>query len=89
MVRSQASGAISSDVEVTKIVEVKDITGAVGGGAADKLLIEVEYNKPSVDWLEADMPTTFFCKIPCKDEDRKLLSATLGQTGPEVAFGHM
>eukprot|EP00656_Telonema_subtile_P002925 TRINITY_DN11344_c0_g1_i5.p1 TRINITY_DN11344_c0_g1~~TRINITY_DN11344_c0_g1_i5.p1 ORF type:complete len:581 (-),score=122.38 TRINITY_DN11344_c0_g1_i5:233-1975(-) len=78
----RASKAIPDDVSVTSLT-VTDITKKVGGGAADKAILEVTYDKP------CDTPTRFFAKLPClKISDRKQ-AAISNAAGPEVAFAHL
>ena len=71
----RASTAITDDVSVSKIVSCVDISKAVGGGAADKAIMEVEYSGAT------QCPTKFFLKLPCKKVADRLQAATLNAGG--------
>lgn len=74
----RASQAITTDVTVSSIVSVKDVTGDVGGGAGDKAILCVEYSGHTT------APTKFFVKLPCKDIGDRLQAAEMEAGGPEV-----
>ena len=59
----QVTQAIPETIKVEELVEVEDISKKVGGGAADKVLLEVRYSDPTFD----QAPTRFFVKLPCCD----------------------
>lgn len=81
----QVTQAIPETIKVEELVEVEDISKKVGGGAADKVLLEVRYSDPAFD----QAPTRFFVKLPCCDIKNKWRAAALDSAGPEVMFSHL
>lgn len=78
----RASHALTDDTSVVEITNLVDISKKVGGGAADKAILEVKYSGAT------DCPTKFFLKLPCKKVADRIQAASLNAGGPEVAFAH-
>lgn len=79
----QTSGVLTKDNKVTK-VSMKNVTGAVSGGAGLKYTMKVEYARDE-PYLHKDL----FCKLPhdpAKGSDRFYVSVMWGHDRPESVF---